>query len=228
MTSGHGIRARPGLSDHNFLQLRLLARHLTAEASLVGAGTVLDLGCGAKPYRSLFRGPYIGLDLQSFHARPDCLAASERLPVARGAVDVVLSTQQLEHVEDPLAVLTEARRVLKDGGRLLLSTHGVWPYHPDPTDYWRWTEEGLVKLVTSAGFTVDRVHHQGELLATSVILAVYPLGGLRRGPAPVRAAGALLLAAANAVGLVLDTLATRFLPRHYASPSYLVVARAHA
>jgi SAM-dependent methyltransferase len=226
VTSGHGTRARPGLADHNYLQLRLLARHLTAEASLVGTGTVLDLGCGAKPYRSLFRGPYIGLDLQSFHDRPDCLAASEHLPVAGGAVDVVLSTQQLEHVEDPVAVLTEARRVLRDGGRLLLSTHGVWPYHPDPTDYWRWTEEGLVKLISGAGFTVERVHHQGELLATSVILAVYPLGGLRRGPAPVRAAGALLVAAANALGLVLDTLATRFRPRHYASPSYLVVARA--
>lgn len=218
-------RAHPRLTDHNYLQLRLLARHLASEAALVGRGTVLDLGCGGKPYRHLFAGRYVGLDVNALQGRPECLAVAEQLPVATAAVDVVVSTQQLEHVEDPMAVLAEARRVLREGGRLLLSTHGVWPFHPDPADYWRWTEQGLVHLITDAGFTVERVHRQGELLAASVLLAVYPLGGLRRAPRPIRLLGGVVVAAANLLGLAADAISSRLFRRHYASPSYLVVAR---
>jgi len=29
-------------------------------------------------------------------------------------------------------------------------------YHPDPSDYWRWTSEGLKKIVTEAGFEIVR------------------------------------------------------------------------
>ena len=53
--------------------------------------------------------------------------------------DAVLSTQVLEHVADPGALPAERFRVLRPGGRLLLSTHGIFVYHPDPDDYWRWT-----------------------------------------------------------------------------------------
>ncbi len=43
----------------------------------------------------------------------------------------------------PGLYLSECFRVLRPGGQLLLSTHGVFPYHPDPVDLWRWTCEGL-------------------------------------------------------------------------------------
>jgi hypothetical protein len=34
---------------------------------------------------------------------------------------------------------------------VLASTHGVMPYHPAPTDYWRWTHAGLRKLFVDNG-----------------------------------------------------------------------------
>jgi hypothetical protein len=52
--------------------------------------------------------------------------------------------------------LSECRRVLKEGGRLILSTHGVRRYHPDPCDYWRWTSQGLKQTLSEAGFEVIR------------------------------------------------------------------------
>jgi SAM-dependent methyltransferase len=73
---------------------------------------------------------------------PDCTA------------DVVVSTQVLEHVPDPRAYLLECRRILKPGGMLILTTHGYWEYHPQPTDLWRWTGPGLRKLVEASGFRV--------------------------------------------------------------------------
>jgi SAM-dependent methyltransferase len=68
--------------------------------------------------------------------------------------DTILSTQVLEHVINPKLYLQEAHRLLKKDGLLLLSTHGHWVYHPDPTDFWRWTRDGLEKTLTDEGFEI--------------------------------------------------------------------------
>lgn len=121
-----------------------------------GRGLIVDLGCGSQPYRPLFeRGhEYLGADLRENPAADLHIDAEGRVPLESGSVDVVLSTQVLEHVTDPQNYLEEAARLLKPGGRLLLSTHGVWRYHPDPTDYWRWTSAGLRRVVEAANFRV--------------------------------------------------------------------------
>ena len=119
--------------------------------------SVLDYGAGGSPYRTLFRSStYDRADLPadvSNGAPPDiALAACARLPQELAEYDVVLSTQVLEHVEEPLIYLTECQRALKPGGRLILTTHGIFEDHPCPLDLQRWTADGLVRLVSAAGF----------------------------------------------------------------------------
>lgn len=116
---------------------------------------VLDYGCGGSPYRTLFkncvyhRADLTGQDLD-YKFGPDA-----RLPdVARG-YDLVLSTQVLEHVEDPAAYLAECHRILDQNGRLVLTTHGIFEDHGCPYDYWRWTTFGLQKLIEKNGFRVE-------------------------------------------------------------------------
>jgi SAM-dependent methyltransferase len=217
---------KPRLDSHAFVHLRRLRQQLELEARRCPEGLVLDVGCGNQPYRRLFAGPYLGLDIASSPTVPvACLGAAESLPIRDGVAAAVLSTQNLEHVEDPGAALTEAFRVLKPGGVFLLSTHGVWPYHPSPHDYWRWTEEGLIRLFTGHGFDVVRVHRQGEIFSAGFGLIAHPFSGMRQGRrGPTRWAASLIVMILNLLALSFDRGIGRFLHDHYASPSYLVVA----
>ena len=69
----------------------------------------------------------------------DLHGSIDAIPVEDASFDVVLCLQVLEHVPDPAAAVRELRRVVRPGGRVLLSTHGVYPFHPNPDDLWRWT-----------------------------------------------------------------------------------------
>ena len=73
----------------------------------------------------------------------DLHGSIDAIPVEDASFDLVLCLQVLEHVPDPAAAIRELRRVVRPGGRVLLTTHGVYPYHPNPEDLWRWTHEGL-------------------------------------------------------------------------------------
>jgi SAM-dependent methyltransferase len=118
---------------------------------------LIDFGCGNMPYRPMFSphvSEYIGCDFPDNDCCDAHLAGPDQLPFADASACCVLSSQVLEHVEEPAAYLSEARRVLRDGGLLILSTHGVWRYHPDPIDLWRWTSAGLQRQLDRAGFEV--------------------------------------------------------------------------
>lgn len=155
-------RARP--SHRLAYIIWLLPRRLEALAGLLDVGPggrVLDYGCAEQPYRRFFgeRVEFIGADLPGNPAADILIGTDGTLPLADDSVDAVLSTQVLEHVAEPATYLDECLRVLRPGGRLLLSTHGLMVYHPDPVDYWRWTAAGLERALSAAGFTV--IHREG-------------------------------------------------------------------
>jgi SAM-dependent methyltransferase len=119
---------------------------------------ILDYGCADVPYRGFFPtdADFVPADLAGNPHAALTINPDGTVPVEPGTFDAVLSTQVLEHVSDPGAYLAECHRVLRPGGTLILSTHGIFVYHPDPVDYWRWTSAGLRRTVEAAGFEVDR------------------------------------------------------------------------
>jgi SAM-dependent methyltransferase len=133
-------------------------RGLAADLRIGSGNSLLDYGCADVPYRH-FVPPDARYEAADLAGNPDAslvLNTDGTIPDGSGPFDAVLSTQVLEHVLDPAVYLAEAHRVLRPGGRMLLSTHGTFIYHPDPDDYWRWTCAGLRRLVEEAGFRVVR------------------------------------------------------------------------
>ncbi len=100
---------------------------------------VLDLGCGAGRFVAALRdagADPVGVELAEAaleRARRNVPGADLRLvandgalPLGHGEVDLVWCSEVLEHVPDTIAFLTEVRRVLRRGGRLLVTVpdHG--------------------------------------------------------------------------------------------------------
>jgi SAM-dependent methyltransferase len=138
--------------------LPLALRRLATELQARPDSRVLDYGCGVVAYRSFFPPEvrYSAADLPGNPHANLLLEEDGAVPAPDESFDIVMSTQVLEHVPDPGLYLSECFRALRPGGRMLLSTHGTFVYHPDPDDYWRWTCAGLQKAVRDAGFDVVR------------------------------------------------------------------------
>jgi SAM-dependent methyltransferase len=156
--------------SHYIKTLPKVLRALIPDLQLHPTARLLDYGCADMPYRDFFpqAAEYVGADLPGNPNSSVELNSDTTVPAAESSFDAVISTQVLEHVGDPALYLSECLRVLKPGGRLLLSTHGVFIYHPDPVDYWRWTCAGLQRQVEAAGFDVVRFEGMFGLVATGL------------------------------------------------------------
>src|SRR5437016_9973843 len=84
-------------------------------------------------------------------------ASSENLPFRDEIFDLVMSQEVVEHVHEPFRTLREMRRVLRKGGTLYFQVPFIIGYHPGPTDFWRFTREGVVEIVKQAGFECGAV-----------------------------------------------------------------------
>lgn len=106
----------------------------TLELLKTARGTVLDIGCDS-PSRSAGLFPetcsYVGLDpLIESNAEFRIIGLAERLPFSNDSFDGTLLSTSLDHVLDWHEALLEARRVLRQGGKLFLSTL-VWEKSAD-------------------------------------------------------------------------------------------------
>jgi SAM-dependent methyltransferase len=144
------------------------------QATLVDPGSrVLDLGAGGCPYRNWFSHcvyqsqDFVALKPEqlrdySGYGKIDYVCDATAIPVQDGSFDVALCTEVLEHVPDPVKVVTEISRILKSGGKLLLTAplgsglHQL-PYH----FYGGYTPCWYQKFLTEAGFSDIHIEANG-------------------------------------------------------------------
>ena len=127
------------------------------------SGKLLDIGCGTKPYeRYLNVAKYVGLEIDSERSRTtskaDYFYDGKLFPFSDKEFDSLLANEVFEHVFNPTEFLSEANRVLKTGGTMLLTVPFVWDEHEQPHDYARYTSFGLQYILAQHGF--DVVHQK--------------------------------------------------------------------
>jgi ubiquinone/menaquinone biosynthesis C-methylase UbiE len=96
-------------------------------------------------------------------------ASAEHLPLSDATFDTVVMTWTLCSIPNPMVALTEMRRVLRPGGRLIFVEHGLSPeirtarWQHRLTPYWRRISGGchldrkMDELIRSAGFEIDAI-----------------------------------------------------------------------
>jgi SAM-dependent methyltransferase len=174
-------RLYPRVFDSDYYMLESLKKILISAVDryVVDGASIFDYGCGDAPYRILFsKGTYIAGDINGNKQADVTFDHVGKVPYEDETFDVILSSQVLEHVSDVAFYLSEANRLLKDGGLLILSTHGWWTHHPYPQDLWRWTRQGLEKILTDNDFTIVESRWMIGMLAYSCQLRVQCLKGV--------------------------------------------------
>lgn len=130
---------------------------------LNGCKKILDVGCGLKPYESLFfTHEYIGIDVESGYwsevdKKTNTYFDGINIPFDNNSFDVVLCTEVLEHASDPDKLLKEIFRVLKDDGILYLTVPFVWNEHEVPYDFRRFTQYGIKKMLNDNKIVSEQV-----------------------------------------------------------------------
>ncbi len=113
-----------------------------------------------------------------YGARPDLFGDASHLPLGDATVDTVVMLEVLEHLRHPQQALAEIARVLRPGGRLLMSMPFLYPIHDAPHDYQRLTIHGLVRDIGEAGLQLERCEPSLGAAESAGLLACLALGGM--------------------------------------------------
>ena len=97
------------------------------------------------------------------------------MPLKDDYADLALSTEVLEHVKDIDLFLSEIYRIMKSGGKLIMTTPFLWPVHEAPNDYRRFTNFGIKHLLTKKGFKNIKIIRSNGFLFTLCQLIVMNL-----------------------------------------------------
>jgi SAM-dependent methyltransferase len=179
----NALRKRSPLSPY-WLERRWLRRAMEGLAHHA-AGEMLDVGCGERPYAEFFKPKirrYWGLEYPpvadnlnpDVWNRPEMLRTvvdvwgdAQRLPFASARFDTVLAAEMLEHIPDPDSCVREIARVVRPGGRLLLTVPLIAPLHQWPFDFYRYTPRGIEALVQRHGFDVEEITPRGNFASAT-------------------------------------------------------------
>lgn len=197
-------RREPRFTQWDYLHLAGLRRGLLAGFRMVSmqGGPVLDLYCGTKPYLELIPWrPVWGADIDLHFGRADVLVTLP-LPFRDGAFEVVLCSQALHLVDDPVVTVEEMGRVLAPGGSAIVTIPHLFLAEGDFERHW--SRENLAVLFADwQDIRVRGMGGPGAALAFVLGRLAMLIARRLRLPRPIAASIFVVL---NATGTVVDLL----------------------
>ena len=152
------------INSRGFQFVRKIAKEIDKKNKFL-----LDLGAGNCIFKNYFkRLDYLSLDIAQNKNKSINIIANinKKFPFKKNKFDYVLSTQVLEHLENPHHFFKEVNRILKKNGKMFLTTNYIYEPHMIPNDYFRFTKYGLRLLAEKNGFMVERISPQGGYYQT--------------------------------------------------------------
>lgn len=147
-------------------------------------GNVLNAGAGNRDISSLVEGRLYNQDISTglHNASIDFYSPLHEIPTADGFFDTIICNAVLEHVSNPDEIMEEFARVCAAGGTLYLTIPFMQPEHRDPTDFQRYTIDGISLLCERHGFEVVEARGVHSVYTTLAWIAhewLTPVQGFR-------------------------------------------------
>lgn len=156
-------------------QVKLLVERLLS-INRKKVNSLLDVGGGFDAqYKSMLMKlarSYTNMEIDSGEA-VDVVGTIYSIPFPKSKFDIVTSFMVMEHLNRPMEGMIECNRVLKKKGYLLLTTVQYWHTHNYPSDYFRYTRNGLEYLCQESGFKVIKIwSHGGPFLVLFHVIEI--------------------------------------------------------
>lgn len=135
-------------------------------ASLPAGADVLDVGAGRGDFKQIFTGhTYVGLDIYPYPETDLAVDLVEVNPFREESFDLVVLANVIEHVYEHRQLVSRCTRLLKPGGRLLITVPFLLKLHQEPVDYHRYTRYALLQLAAENLLEVERLDSYTNPLA---------------------------------------------------------------
>jgi len=126
-------------------------------------GLGLDLGAGIGEFLA-FRPGTVGVDINTENVDfciaqgLDCrLMEMDILPFDGDEFDSIIMDNVLEHIADPIPILTEVDRTLKKGGVLIVGVPGVMGFKCDEDHKVFYSKKDLAATFENRGYAVEKI-----------------------------------------------------------------------
>jgi len=135
-------------------------------------GSLMDFGCGSKPYRSLFKvDKYVGVDFENpghphLNEQIDVFYDGQKIPFEDEYFDAVFSTEVFEHIFNLEEILKEINRVMKVSGKILITCPFAICEHEVPNDFARYSSYAIKYIFEKNGFEIIHQEKTGNNVET--------------------------------------------------------------
>ncbi|KKS94738.1 MAG: Methyltransferase type 11 [Candidatus Collierbacteria bacterium GW2011_GWB1_44_6] len=148
---------------------------------------ILDIGCGTGETLTFLEGCLdkpklygidnmpVAIDFARKRGHKNIrLVDAKKLPFNANSFDYVLLLDVIEHIEDDSGILLEAKRVLKKGGKIIITTPAlqfIWSEHDSEQGHFRrYTRSRMRWLAIKTRLAIDRISYFNFFLSPAIIL----------------------------------------------------------